>query len=119
MKLQKKWIVWALVFTVIIILSVLYGCESQVLSLSGNGSKVNRAELNYELENYLRLAELRKVDLDRQDQLRTLILQNGLVLIQGQPFNPFGILTGLAAIYGVGSAGTSGARLIKKKVLNP
>jgi len=80
------------------------GCQSQVRSLLDNGKYVTRGEFNIELDKVLATAELRNIELDKKDALRNLILQNALVLGQGQPLNPLGIITGMLGIYGVGSA---------------
>ncbi|GAI57513.1 unnamed protein product, partial [marine sediment metagenome] len=84
-----------------------YSCESKVKSLNQKGRMVTRQELQLELNNFVDLAQIRFLDLDRQDQIKTLILQNAMVLVQGQPFNPVGLLTGLAAVYGIGQAGSN------------
>ena len=44
-------------------------------------------------------------DLDKQEQLRAIILQNALILVQGNPLNPVGIITAIAGIYGATQAG--------------
>lgn len=100
-----------------------YSCESKVKSLNQKGRMVTRQELQLELNNFVDLAQIRFLDLDRQDQIKTLILQNAMVLVQGQPFNPLGMLTGLAAVYGIGQAGSSVGKTVnnirkKRKVNN-
>jgi len=94
----------------------LYGCEPKVPSLLSNGSKVNRQELQWELNQLVGLAQIRMIDLDKQDQLRALILQNAFVLVQGHPLDPIGILTGIAAIYGVVTGATGITKTVKAKV---
>ncbi|GAI67850.1 unnamed protein product, partial [marine sediment metagenome] len=55
----------------------------------------------------------RMADLDRQEQLRAVILQNALILVQGQPFNPLGLITGVAALYGITQAGQNTVKVAK------
>lgn len=84
----------------------LYACESQVKSLDGSGTLINRAELQLELDSMIDSAQLRMLDLDRQDAFRDIIIQNSLLLVQGQPFNPVGLLTSIFGIYGITHAGS-------------
>lgn len=100
-----------------------YSCESKVESLNCGGVQVSRQELQLELDQFISLAQFRMADLDRQDQFKTLLLQNAMILVQGQPFNPAGMLTGLAAIYGIAQAGSNVGKTVnnirkKRKVNN-
>jgi len=90
-----------------------YGCEPKVRSLNSNYQLVTRSELQLELDNILATAQIRMLDLDKQEQLRSLILQNALIVVQGQPFNPLGILTGLAAVYGIAQGGQNVKQVVK------
>lgn len=83
-----------------------YACDSQVKSLDGSGTLVNRAELQLELDTFIGSAQLRMLDLDRQDAFREIIIQNSLLLVQGQPFNALGLLTTIFGVYGVTHAGS-------------
>lgn len=89
-----------------------YSCEPKVHSLTDRTRFVNRQELQLELDQFIGMAQLRMADLDKQEQLRAIILQNALILVQGQPFNPVGIITAIAAIYGV----TQGSKNVTKVV---
>jgi len=91
-----------------------YGCESKTESLNSTKKQVTRQELQIELESIINLSQIRFADLDRQDELKTMILQNALVIVQGQPFNPLGILTGIATLYGVSQAGSNITKTVKK-----
>lgn len=100
-----------------------YSCESKVKSFNHDGQMVTRQELQLELNNFVNLAQIRFLDLDRQDQIKALILQNAMVLVQGSPFNPAGLLTGIAAIYGISQASVNVSRTVnnvrkKRKVNN-
>jgi len=91
-----------------------YSCEPKVQSLTPPLRQVNRQELQLEFDQIMSLAQLRMLDLDKQEQFRSIILQNALILVQGQPFNPVGIITAIAAIYGI----TQGGANISKKVID-
>lgn len=83
----------------------IYGCPSTTTSLLHNDRQITRPELQLELENITALARLRITDLNQQDELKSLLVQNALVIFSGQPVNPFGLLTGVAAIYGIATGG--------------
>ncbi len=78
----------------------LYACESKVRSLDGSGQLINRAELQLELDRYMATAQMRMAALDRQDAFRSLIIENSLLIVSGTPFNPLGLITAIAGIYG-------------------
>ncbi len=91
----------------------LYACESRVRSLDGSKRLVNRAELNAQLNHYLDTVDIRFASLDRQDKLRSLILNNAMIVIQGNPFNPIGMLTGVLSLYGITQAAKNTTGVIK------
>lgn len=93
------------------VLLYLYACESQVRSLNSSKHLVNRAELQAELNSIIDTADIRFASLDRQDKIRAIILNNAMVVVQGQPYNPVGLLTAILSLYGVTQAAknTSGA----------
>ena len=90
-----------------------YSCEPKEPSLLNRGVKVTRAELQLELTQLLALADLRMAGFDRQERIRAIILQNAMILVQGQPVNPIGILTGIASIYGITQATKKTTGVIK------
>lgn len=91
----------------------IYACDPKVPSLANSLKQVNRQELQLELDQFIGLAQLRMADLDKQEQLRSIILQNALILVQGQPFNPVGLITGVAALYGLAQAGSNVTKVVK------
>lgn len=93
----------------------MYACESQVESLNGGGVMITRGQLQLELETLIARAELKVLDLNRQDAFRDLIIQNGLLIVSGQPFNPLGIITAFAGIYGTAHAASKVTTYAKKK----
>lgn len=92
----------------------LYACESQVKSLDGSNRLVNRAELQLELDRFMGLAQVRMASLDKQDAFRALIIENSLLLVQGTPFNPVGLITAIAGIYGLTHGASKVVRTVKK-----
>ena len=90
-----------------------YGCEPKVESLDSKGRMVNRQELQFELDHIINTAQIRMADLERQVRIRALILQNALMVVQGQPFNPVGLVTGVASIYGISQASSNIGKTVK------
>lgn len=95
------------------VLVYLYACESQVRSLDGSKRLVTRVELQAELNSYLDKVDIRFASLDRQDKLREIILNNAMIVIQGQPFNPAGLITAAMTLYGVTQAAKNTTGAIK------
>jgi len=92
----------------------LYSCESKVKSLIEPKRLINRAELQLELDRFMGMAEIRMLDLDRQDAFRSLIIENSLLLVQGTPLNPVGIITSIAGIYGLTHGASKVVKAAKK-----
>lgn len=115
-------------FTIIaiIILWLMFGCESQVQSLIDPAKKVTRPELTLELESELGRLEFlsRNLDararakfnsLDSQDKLKQFVTQQIVIYSQTGGVNPLGIVTSLMSILGIGAV-TDNVRLRKKIV---
>lgn len=102
------------VLTCILFAFYAYGCEPKVTSLTDKTMTVNRQELQLELNQIIETAKLRLASLDQQDQFRAIVLQNALILVQGQPLNPLGILSGIAAIYGIMAGSSNITKVVKK-----
>lgn len=113
--IRKKSNIIITVLACIAFLFYCFACESKTGSLIDRTRRVNRQELQLELNQFIGRAQIGMVDLDKQDQIRALILQNALVLVQGQPANPIGILTGIAAIYGITQGGSNITKVVKDK----
>lgn len=112
---------WPLILSLNICIFLLwyaYGCEPTTASLIDRNEQVTSAELTSELDFLLAKAETRFQDLYRKQKIRDLILQQSIIIAEGQPLNPVGVITSLLAIFGVG-AGVDDIRLRKerKKVL--
>lgn len=80
------------------------GCQPTVQSLSTPGTNVTGPQLQLELETIIAQFDIRKASLEEQDKLRQLLLSNALLVAETGTVNPVGILTGLLAFYGIGSA---------------
>lgn len=114
--ITKHWLSLATGLLIVGLLFYGYGCESKVHSLTDNGKWVNRQELQLELDQIFGLAKLRMLDLDKQDQIKAVIFQNSLLLLQGQGVNPVGMITAICGIYGITQAGRNVTNAVKKKV---
>lgn len=69
-----------------------YGCHSQVNSILNPNQRVSRAELQIEVDYFLAHAELKFLDLDRQDQIKQALLDLGSTFAATGTFNPTGLL---------------------------
>lgn len=114
--IKNNSIILTTVLVTVGVLIYIYGCEPKVRSLIDTNRQVNRQELQLELDRLIGLAQLRMVSLDRQDKLRAIILRNALVLVQGQPFDAVGFITGVAAIYGIITGGCNIKKVVKVQI---
>lgn len=80
-----------------------YGCESKVQSLVHPERKINRAELQLELDSLISSAGIRIDDLDRQDAFKSALFQQAVLLAQGGTINPMGLGFAVAGILGIGA----------------
>jgi len=90
-----------IVFVTIGFLLFAYSCEPKVPSLFDPQKTVTRQEFQLELDQLFGLADIRMADFEKQEKFRAIILQNALILVQGQPFNPVGLITAIASLYGI------------------
>lgn len=79
-----------------------HGCESQVLSLIDPDKKVNRAELQVEIEYVAGIAKTRVKDLDKQDEIKQALFDALTLISQGGQINSMGILNLAATIGAIG-----------------
>lgn len=99
--IKKNFSMIVVILITIAAITFIYSCESQTQSLLNDGQKVTRAELQLELNTVAEIAKIRIVDLDRQDAFKAIFMENALILVQGQPFNPVGLLTAVMAVLGI------------------
>lgn len=69
-----------------------YGCHSQVNSILNPNQRITREELQIEIDYFLAHAELKFIDLDRQDQLKQSLLDLGSTFATTGTLNPTGLL---------------------------
>ena len=113
-KANLKYIITIAVTSVLLFFII--GCPPQVVSLKEPDRKVTRAELQLELDTIITTAQIRMLDLDQQEQLRVLLMQNALMLASGNVFDPVGLISGVAAIYGLTTAGLGITQTIKNGI---
>ena len=97
----NHWVLLGFVFCAGLIFWI-YGCQSETKSLVDPERQVSRDELQLELNNYIGLAKIRFADLDRQDELKAVLLDNAALFAQTGTVNPYGILTTLVSVAAVG-----------------
>ena len=114
--IKKNWTIVITFLVAGVLAFYCFACEPKVKSLTEHNHAVNRQELQLELDTIIMTARIRLADLDKQEQLRAIILQNALILVQGQPLNPLGIITGLAGIYGVAQGSRNVTQVVKTKI---
>lgn len=114
--LKKNWKAVLIGVTTVLLMLFYIGCQARTKSLTDPKRLITRGELQIELNNVLATAELRMTDLDKQEAIRSLILQNALVLASGQPLNPVGIISAVAAIYGLTTAGGQVIKSVSKTI---
>jgi len=79
----------------------IYGCPSKTMSLTDSGRLVTRPEIQMELETFMKLAEIRYADLDRQDAFKQAVVNAAVLTTQTGAINPMGVLAILLGGLGV------------------
>lgn len=69
-----------------------YGCHSQVNSILNPNQRISREELQIEVEYFMAHAELKLLDLDRQDAIKQALLDLGSTFATTGTLNPTGLL---------------------------
>lgn len=80
-----------------------FGCESEVTSMLDPGKKVNRAELQAELDLYLATAERKFKSLEQQEAIKKWVFENAVLVSQTGTINPQGLINTLLAVLGIGA----------------
>jgi len=85
---------WYIIAAVLIcgLLFWIYGCQSQVRSIIKPTSKITRAELEIEVDYLLAQARIKLEDLDRQDEIKRLLLEQAAIFSSTGTFNLTGLL---------------------------
>lgn len=79
-----------------------YGCESQTTSLIDPAKKVNRQELQVEIEYVAGIAKTRVSDLDKQDELKQALFDALVLVSQGGQINSMGVVNLAATVLAIG-----------------
>lgn len=69
-----------------------YGCHSQVNSILNPNQRITRDELKIEVDYFMAHAELKFLDLDRQDAVKQALLDLGSTFATTGTINPTGLL---------------------------
>lgn len=91
------------IITAAVLLLVLWGCQGTAPSLLDPSKRVNRAELQNELDLMLIRAEMGFARIEQRERIMALVLQQALIAGQTGTINPFALLTTIGAILGVGA----------------
>lgn len=76
----------------------LYGCQSTVTSLLHPQQRINRAQLELEVDYIMGQAEIKLTDLNQQDQIKYLLLDQAAIFGSTGTFNPMGLLNTFISI---------------------
>jgi len=80
-----------------------WGCETKVKSIRDPSVKINRIQLENEVSAIIAETERKFGEMDRIDELKNYLFQQGLTAAQTGVINPLGIITGLGTILGLGA----------------
>jgi len=91
--------------TLITVVMVIWfvGCQSKTTSFDHPGEMVCREELHVEIDTFLAQAELKLQELDQKDELKSLLLEKSMLVAKGGTINPFGVMTLVAGVMGIGA----------------
>ena len=109
---------WYIIGTIILasLLIWLVGCKSTVNSLLTPDKLVTRGELQAEIEYLINLAETRKDELNRQDEIKSQLLNIASVVSAEGTFNPSGLISIITTIASL-SFGLDRNYKLKSKVI--
>lgn len=88
---------------VIGILVWVYGCPSQVVSISNPPAMVTRGALEIEVDHFLKQAEMRFAELDQQDVFKRTIFAMAMNFMKEGRIDPISIALTLGNILGLGA----------------
>ena len=86
-----------------IILVWSYGCESKVTSLANAPVLVTRAELEVEVDHFLKNAEIRFIELNRQDEFKRTFFTIAIEFMSTGKINPLAVALTLGNLLGLGA----------------
>ena len=80
----------------------IYGCQSSVSSMLDPTKQVTRDELKLESDYLIGKFKIKAADLDRQDEVKMLLLEQATIFGTTGQFNPAGLLNTCISIGAVG-----------------
>lgn len=80
-----------------------YGCPSTVVSVHNPPKLVTRAELEIEVDHFLKLAEIRFIELDQQDEFKRTLFAMAMEFMAEGRINPAAIALVLGNLLGLGA----------------
>lgn len=86
-----------------LILLLYWGCEPKVQSIRNPELKVNRIQLQSELDSILTEAENKFQTIEQIEELQNFLFQQSLLAAQTGTFNPIALLTSIGTILGLGA----------------
>jgi len=79
-----------------------YGCQSKVASMIDPTQQINRDELKAEADYLTAKIKSKAANLDRQDEIKMLLLEQATIFGQTGNFNPTGLLNTCISIGAIG-----------------
>lgn len=80
-----------------------YGCQSTVISVMSPPQMVTRGQLQIEVDTFLATAKLRFENLDRQDEIKSILFDYAIGYATEGHINPIGVAVTLGNIMGIGA----------------
>jgi len=93
---QHWYIIGLVIITAVVIWT--YGCESQVRGLLDPNTRINRAELQNELNYIIGQAKIKTANLDKQDEVKQALLDAANIIGTTGTINPSGLINVAACI---------------------
>lgn len=88
---------------VFIVLAWCWGCQSEVTSIHNPPALVTRAELEVEVDHFLKQAEVRFAELDQKDEFKRSVYAMAMEFMSAGKVNPLAIAITLGNILGLGA----------------
>lgn len=99
---HNRFIISSIIVSVIII-GYAYGCQAEVQSPFDTWKMVTRPQLEIEVQKYAATISLAYADLQKQEEVKNLIVNAGLAYAQGEGINPVGLIATVMGILGIGA----------------
>ncbi len=91
------------IFGILILLIWFFGCQSKVASLQNPSLRISREELQAEVQGIIDQADIRFAQLDKEDELRQLLIDQALLWTKTGTINPVGLVMPILTILGAGA----------------